>query len=596
MNTSSNDELADFRENLAPERFEVDAPSDSSFLPSTNASISKREDSSVEINWSEKTEAVSTAASEMFLVGMQDSAKRKVTRFPKSSQAHANLALALLKNGQRTEAMDELHISLDLDPKNYLAGLTLARLHFTEGRISEAQSRYEDLLKNYPKDAASLIGLSTLLMKMERFDEAHHYLLRAVETSKDVFLSRFLLGMVCLHRSDMRCALSEFRAASKLNFRNPNIHHAIGVAYALQGDHARAEKAFKTAHTLAPDSSMITIGLAQTLLVFQKHDQASEMLTSYLQLHPGDLIARDLLARSLMESKRYTAAKLQIRQIIRIAGTEITNDELSRHHCNLALAFMKENAFKPAEVELKRAIDIAPKASPIAYENLARVYGLSKRVPLGIRVLERAIDLFPASTELRLLLAALYAEDEYYRKAITQLEILRKQGKLPAAGYASLSSHYGDLQELAEALDASLEGYEKYPKAINITNNLAYFLIKDGQLSRAKEVLARRPTSEEPQVELTATLGLLRLCQGDYDAARRLYKQAESLATRTSQKDLARRVRQKMHLELARFHIKNRDFSLASREIRSGLLLNISKRSFKTDLAQLAASLEHEPQ
>ena len=33
MNTSSNDELADFRENLAPERFEVDAPSDSSFLP-----------------------------------------------------------------------------------------------------------------------------------------------------------------------------------------------------------------------------------------------------------------------------------------------------------------------------------------------------------------------------------------------------------------------------------------------------------------------------------------------------------------------------------------------------------------------------------
>ena len=592
MNTTSNNGLEDFRENLAPERFEVDAPSDVSFLPPTNASVSKRDDSSVELSWADKADPPSTAASEMFLVGMRNSAERKVARFPKSSQAHANLAIALLKNGQATAAVEELRTALELDPGNYLAGISLARLYFVQGSFVEARLCYENLLKNHLNDAAALIGLSTRLIRTEKYDEAHEYLLKAVGTKKSLFLSRFLLGMVCLHRSDLRCALSEFRAASKLNFRNPNIHHAIGVAYALQGEHARAEKAFKTAHALAPDSSTIIGGLAQTLLTFHKHDQASEMLETYLGLHPNDLVARDLLARSFMESKRYAAAKFQIKQIIQLAGTEITNDELSRHYCNLALAFMKENDFKAAEVQLKHAIEIAPKASSVAYENLARVYGLSKRVPLAITVLEGALGLFPSILGVRLLLAALYSEDEEYRKAINHLEIVRSQGKLPANDYASLGSNYGDLEEFTAALNVLTEGYEKYPKSIMIINNLAYYLLKTGNLPRAKSVLDARPLDVEPQVELIATLGLFNLYKGDYETARRLYKKAHSLATKTGQKELARRVRQKMHLELAQFHLNAGDFASAVREVRAGLNLTITKRSFKRELNRLAASLE----
>jgi tetratricopeptide (TPR) repeat protein len=592
MNTTTNSELEDFEKSTALESFEISSPSNNSLLPLTNASLTRRDDRSVEIDWSDLDSASTTASSENVLKKMEESVRRKSMQFPESARAHANLGVALLKRGQTKEAFKELTTALEIDPENYLASLTVARLHLAEGRISEAENVYRKLLQLHPEDAAVEVGLSSVLIRTNRHDEAYVRLSNAVRIDKHDSFARFLLGFVCLQRSDPRCALNEFRAASKLDLRNPDIYHAIGVAYTLLGQHLRAEKAFKTALALAPDSSATAINLAQTLLGFKKADQAINILQGYLDIHPDDLGVRDQLGFAYLEAQRYSSARSQLLQILEMGQEKLSSTEIARHRTNIAVTYMYERAFKKAEGELKSAIELSPSVSHIPYDNLARVYSLTDRMQEAIRVLLTAVKFFPNNREIRSLLSLFYADLEYFWEAIRELGYLRTKGMLSDENYACFGDDYLEVGDIPKALDVLMEGYSKFPKSMAIINNLAYCLLVDGKTGQAREVIQSRPMNEEVGVEMTATLGLLHLREGDYEGARRLYKRAENMATKSSRRELARRARQKMHLELARYHAERGEYGAGMREIRAGLQEKIERRSFVRNLEALAASIQ----
>jgi tetratricopeptide (TPR) repeat protein len=592
MNTASKDELHDFEKSTAPEQFDLSAPSTNMLLPGTAATVSRRGDRSVEIDWPKEDKSPSTLSADTVLSGIEQSVRRHSDRFPRSARAHANLGIALLKQGESAEALKELEIALEFDPNNYLAGITLAKLHFEAGRTAEAERQYERLLAVYPDNSAAEIGLSSVLIQTERYDDAHVHLSKAATLSPRDPYVRFLLGILCLQRSDLRCALNEFRAASHLDFRSPQLYHAMGVAYALQGEHSRAEKAFKTALTLAPESAATVISLARTLLTFDKSDQAIEMVHSFVERHPTDLQARDQLALAYIQSKRYSMARAQIKRILELGGDTLSGDEVARNHSNIGVSLIREKSFDKAVIEFKLAIEISPKSTHIAYDNLARVYSLTDRKLLAIKILEKAVELFPSSRETRSLLSVLYAEQEKYVEAILQVEESRKFGPLSADNYASLGTYYGEAGFGEKAIHLLMEGYEKFPKSSAIINNLAYFLLMEGHISQAKEVLESRPRNIDDHIELVATLGLLHLKEGEYEAARRLYKRAESMAVKSSRKELARQVRQKMHLELARYYLDHGDHAIAQREIYAGLQEKRGRQAFMRQLEILAQSLD----
>jgi tetratricopeptide (TPR) repeat protein len=592
MNTASNSELEDFEKSTVPESFEISSPSNNSLLPFTNASLTRRGDRSVEVDWSTLDSPSTIASSGNVLREMEESVRRNTILFPESARAHANLGVALLKRGQAKEAFEELTTALEIDPENYLAGLTLGRLHLAEGRIKEAESVYRGLLQLHPEDAAIEIGLSSVLIRTNRHDEAYGHLSNAVRIDKRDSFARFLLGLVCLQKSNLRCALNEFRAASNLDLRNPDIYHAIGVIYTLQGQHLQAEKAFKTALALAPDSSATVINLARTLLGFKRVDQAINILQGYLDTHPDELGVRDQLGFAYLEAQRYSAARSQLLRILEMGQGKLSPAEIGRHRTNIAVTYMHERAFRKAEGELKSAIEVSPNFSHIPYDNLARVYGFTDRKPAAIRVLLAAVQQFPDSRELRSLLSIFYADQECFWEAIRELEHLRARGGLTDENYACLGDDYIEVEDLQKALEVLMEGYSRFPKSMLIINNLAYGLLIDGRTAQAREVLEARPPNKEPGVEMTATLGLLHLREGDYEGARRLYKRAENMATKSSRKELARRVRQKMHLELARYHVERGEYEAGMREIRVGLQEKVERRSFVKGLEALAASIK----
>lgn len=590
MNTASNNELETFEKSVAPEKFELSAPSVNVLLPPANASVSRRDRDSVDVDWWSENDLPSSTP-EGVLAEMERSVRRRVERFPRSARAHANLGIALLKNDRIDEASEELEAAIQLDPANYIARVTLARLHLQAGRLDEAAACYQAILSHHPTDAAINVALANVLIKLNQTDRAAEHLSRAAELDRHNPYTHFLLGLLCLQKSDLRCALNEFRTASHLDPRNPNVYHAIGVAYAFQNDHQRAEKAFKTALKLAPDSSQIVVSLSRTMLAFRKFEPAIEILEIYLVNNSRDLSAREQLALGMLQAGRYSAARHQLMKVLDEGGEKLPKQDIARHHSNIAVCFMNERLFDKAKSQLKLAIEICPTCSHIQYENLARVYTLTGKVQLGIEVLKRAKELFPSSRETKSLLSLLYADRENYAEAIQELESLQREGALTEDTFAYLASFYAESGYTQKAIDLLMEAYAKFPKSKPIINNLGYCLLMEDQTAQAKEVLKSRPKLPEDHVELVATIGLLHLKEGDYESARRLYKRAESMAAKSSRRDLARRVRQKMHLELARFHARRGEYSQAKREIDAGLKEKKGRMTQVHELEMLGQSI-----
>jgi ATP/maltotriose-dependent transcriptional regulator MalT len=112
-----------------------------------------------------------------------------------------------------------------------------------------------------------------------------------------------------------------------------------------------------------------------------------------------------------------------------------------------------------------------------------------------------------------------------------------------------------------------------------------------GRLEEADTVLASVPPDEsDNSIHLTATRGLAELLRGHLREAERLYREAETKAREQGRPALARTVRQKMHLEMAKALQQAGQVSEAVRHVKSGLSLTGSQ-AYRGDLQDLQKAL-----
>jgi hypothetical protein len=115
--------------------------------------------------------------------------------------------------------------------------------------------------------------------------------------------------------------------------------------------------------------------------------------------------------------------------------------------------------------------------------------------------------------------------------------------------------------------------------------------LKQGNTDRAQET--HKPLSEttDAQKILVATSGLLRLKEGNTEDARQLYLAAARLVSQKGHRELADTVRQKMHLEFARYFLSQGDGAAAVLEVERGLKSGEGRRSYRLELERLRESL-----
>jgi Flp pilus assembly protein TadD len=586
----SSGQQSEFKPSTPDPRFGVSAPSSNPLVASLPVIVTKVNDT-VEVSWDQESAAAPYASAESMLERLSNQAKRDTLRFPGSARAHANFGAALAKADRLDEAILELEIALSIEPNDYLAGVTLARVYVHQGNFDKAKKVYEALLPSYPKSDSILLSLAYLALRDSDYKTAEGYLHSALNRRKAVGFTHFLLGITRLKMGNVHGAISALKEAARVEVHKGEFHHALGVAYAMTGDFGRAERALRTALILAPGAEVTVHALCNVLLTEKQPSEALEILRPHIELRPTDAHGLELLAQAYIGLGRYAQARAKLLAVLDMAGDNISVEERARFLTNIATTFLLEGKDSSAESNLVRAIELAPHWSPAPYEGLARLQARGEQWNKARETLEQARALFHDSQSVRRFLAGVLAHLDRYDLAIAELQTVYVEGSAEAKTCSLLGTLFEWTGDYDSALRVLTDANGTFPKTPEIVNNLAYTYLMIGQVEAARIVLSSWPRSSEPQAELIATQGLLRLWEGDRAQAKLFYARAEQKAATAGDRNLVRRIRQKMYLELAKDSVRRGDCMGARLEISRGLSIRPSIGSFKTKLQELLDKL-----
>jgi Flp pilus assembly protein TadD len=584
-----------FKESVPDSRFLLQPPLNNPFLSAEAIAITRLKDGAgVEVEVTPRSyEDISPDGVQERIIART---RRDVERHPNSARAHTNLGLALLNSGDATGAMREFEVALEYEPNSYIAAVNLARSKMGAGDIDSAEIIYEKTLKHHPNDPSSLMSLAFIRMRRDDFIGAARLLKGAVAHNEKAPLPRYHLAMVLLKLGKANEAISQLKLAARLDVRSPELHHALGVAYMIGGQPKRAARAFKTALVLAPHQVDAIHGLAIVFLQEGDLQGAIALLQQQIERTPEDRNGRELLAHAYVNTRQYERARFQLSYVLQktAADPKQSGAEQARLANNIATCFSFEGHWAEARRWLTVAIESQPD-NPLPYLNLARLQLTEGHVGDAVTLLEKCKNRFNGDETVRKLLAVSYEQLGEYDAAIAQLSPLVGSQSVSLQTLAHLGALLGERRnDFAAAFAVFEEALRRYPLSPLIINNYAYTHLMNGHVDEARTLLNALPKGTELYPELLATFGLLRFWEGDLQQGRNLYQQAADHASSKGNSALARIVRQKMHLELARAYIRRHDTRSAMQHIRSGLSVKQGRVDYCRDLERTLEALRNE--
>lgn len=594
--------VKDLEETAPKGGFRVQPPNNP-LVAASGLSLLKKDDE-VTIEWDEEkpvpTGDLLTKVREEFV----SRSRKDVARHPNSARVHTNLGIALMNQGKLDEAVKEFEAALSIDPRYYVAGITLAKIMVEQDKLDDAERLYSELQKAFPDDSAPTLSLAFIAMKKLDFERAERLFRRAIVLVEDAVLPKYLLAIVLLRLRRNREAIALLKASVRSEVRSPALYQALGVAYAMAGDQARAELNFRTALTLAPTMGEAVHGLARILIERGKASSALSLLADHLEATPGDDQARELLARAYHGIGQHRSAAQQMIQVFNHLPEDAEDVPTLERKAYLATEignyFGIDRKDKEAETWLLRAIKFAPKRNAVPYQNLGRLYLRADRSVDASRVLSECKALFPEDQATYVILAWVYVQEGFYDEGIRELEPLVKAGNAEASVYNDLGCVLDYKGDGVNAEMVLREGHEKYPDDRSIIHNLSYVLLVNHKVAEGRHIFDKyhdvldtyaREDSDYEAV-LTATWGLVHLLEGKVEAGIQDYKQASKMASRTGNRELAASILQKMHIETTKLFLSKNDYVSASREIAAGLLVKRGREPFRRELKALKASSE----
>lgn len=189
-----------------------------------------------------------------------------------------------LLTGNSNSKPVEKNQSAELDER-----ISAARKQHKEGKITEAEAVYSDILKNHPEHA-----------------EAQH-----------------LLGVVCLQRGQLIDAERNLRQAIALDNQRAAFYSNLGNVLGAQNRTEEAYQCFTQALHLDPQNLAALSNVATALLSMDRASEAKPFCMRILAIVPDDTNARLNLAAVLIEERDTHAAIAVLREALEIQPHDI---------------------------------------------------------------------------------------------------------------------------------------------------------------------------------------------------------------------------------------------------------------------------------
>lgn len=219
---------------------------------------------------------------------------------PDNGDAHYNLGVLLLQQGQLEAAATEERAALRLLPDFAKAHSNLALILDKLGRTAEAAAEYRAALQLRPELFEAHTGLGNLLLHAGKFAEAAAEYSAAVALRPDAPPAHNNLGLALAQLRQSTEAVARFRTAVRLDPAYAEAWYNLANTEADTGQTRAAITAYRTAVRLRPDFPEAWFNLGTTLAAAGQTGEAVECFATALRWRPDFPAARrnlDLLRR-----------------------------------------------------------------------------------------------------------------------------------------------------------------------------------------------------------------------------------------------------------------------------------------------------------
>jgi Flp pilus assembly protein TadD, contains TPR repeats len=369
---------------------------------------------------------------------------------PRAAVARTNLAASLLRVGKLPLAEEQFRKAIALDPRNYEANHNLGELYTQSGRLAEAVPYLKAAQSIRPTyDNGYNLALACFLTgELAAASDVAHALLREKNTGE----LHNLLGQIDEKEGQFVDAANEFGAAAQMDPSEDNLF-AWGGEMLLHRAYDPAIDIFEQATARYPKSPRLFIGLGMALYSRARYDEAVKALLTAADLKPDDPRCYFFL------SKAFASTPIQADDVIarfkRYA--ELEPDNASGAYFYAIALWKGKRADDPEQIVpqieslLQRAIALDPKMVD-AHMQLGRLYSDQREYAKSIVEYQSALAVNPDLPDAHYRLGQAYIHTGQKDRAQAELDVYQNQR---AQHHAELDKERAEVKQFVYSANAA---------------------------------------------------------------------------------------------------------------------------------------------
>ena len=221
-------------------------------------------------------------------------------------------------------------------------------------------------------------------------------------------------GVRALKAGNLDEAESAFRAVIEQGGELAQVHNNLGIVYQVRGQHERAVTEFRAAARIDPDYPAPRILLGASLLALGRVEEARVSLEAAVRLAPGEALAHAQLARAHELSGDWSGAVDQL-----LAVRRLVPDDPERLY-GLGQAYLRLS-----EACLRRLHTLHPHSAR-SHQAQAHNFRLQGRTDLALEAFEQAARADPTLAEVHLAMAQIHVELGQWADARREIALERE--------------------------------------------------------------------------------------------------------------------------------------------------------------------------
>lgn len=397
---------------------------------------------------------------------------------PDSSLLFEELTDLYVQAGKVREAVTEAEALVRQNPSNATARRTLGRIYMRmigdsqQGRVNEdmlrmATEQYLKISQIDPKDVDAWLTLGRLYRVARNSPEAEKAYKKASELDPDN--EEALTGLAILY-SDLGDTKKAIEMLTLVTARNPNPRTlaALASSYEQLRDYSSAADVLKKALELAPENTRLKSALAQNLLYTERLDESLKLYQDVVQEDPRDVQAQLRISEIYRYKRDFAKAHTALAK-----AKELDRDSLEVRYDEVNL-LESEGKTEQAITMLKSIVDDTAKKSysvaernnrVMLLERLGVLYRTAGQYPQAVQTFREIGTLNPEVASR----AAVHIVDTYrmskdYVNARQESEAALKQfpkERIVKLAHASLLADTGKVDDAATVVRGLLDGGEQ---------------------------------------------------------------------------------------------------------------------------------------